>query len=154
VGANGLAAAVETLYNLNSPAASLTLGPSGQLFLHQTDTFASVTVNGTPLANGVYTFAQLNSAYPANFPATWIMQAGSTVNTGSGTLNVGVSAPPTVVIQTQFSAGNLTLNWSQGALLQATNLNGPWETNTTATPPYSVMPATNGPQMFYRILVQ
>jgi hypothetical protein len=154
VGANGLTAAVETLYDLNSPAASLTLGPTGQLFLHQTDTFASVTVNGTPLANGVYTFAQLNSAYPANFPATWIMQAGSTVNTGSGTLNVGVSAPPTVVIQTQFSAGNLTLNWSQGALLQATNLNGPWETNTTATPPYSVMPSTNGPQMFYRILVQ
>jgi hypothetical protein len=45
------------------------------------------------------------------------------------------------------------LNWTQGALLQATNLNGPWVTNTT-TPPYSVMPATNGPQMFYRILVQ
>lgn len=153
VGAGGLTAAVETLYDLNSPGATLALGPTGQLLLHQHDTFASVTINGTPLANGVYTFAQLNTAYPANFPATWTLQNGSTINTGSGSLMVGASAA-SVIIQTQFSAGNMTLTWSQGALLQATNLTGPWVTNTTATSPYTIIPATNGPQMFYRILVQ
>jgi hypothetical protein len=153
VGAGGLTAAVETVYDINSPNASLVLGPTGQLLLHQTDTFASVTVNGLPLANGVYTFAQLNGTYPANFPATWTMQTGSPVNTGSGTLRVGVTTPPPVFIQPQFSAGSLTLNWSQGTLLQATNVAGPWVTNGS-TPPYSVMPATNGPEMFYRILVQ
>ena len=153
VGAGGLTAAVETLYDINSTNASLVLGATGQLLLHQTDTFASVTVNGVPLANGVYTFAQLNSTYPANFPATWTMQTGSSINTGSGTLKVGVTTPPPVFIQPQFSAGNLTLNWSQGTLLQATNLNGPWVTNGSQSP-YTVMPSTNGPQMFYRILVQ
>jgi Concanavalin A-like lectin/glucanases superfamily/Immunoglobulin I-set domain len=152
VGVSGLNAALETLYDIHDPAGSLTLGPTGQLFLHQNDSFASVTVNGTPLANGVYTFAQLNGTYPANFPATWTPQAGSPVNTGSGSLTVGVTTAP-VVIQSQFSAGSLTLNWSQGTLLQATNVTGPWVTNGS-TPPYSVMPATNGPQMFYRILVQ
>jgi hypothetical protein len=95
----------------------------------------------------------LNSAYPVNFPATWTLQNGSSINTGSGSLTVGATTAP-VVIQTQFSGGNLTLTWSQGALLQATNVTGPWVTNTTATSPYTIMPGTNGPQMFYRIQVQ
>jgi hypothetical protein len=153
VGTNGLTAAVETLYNINNPNGSLVLGATGQLFLHQNDTFKSVTINGTPLADGVYTFAQLNGAYPANFPSTWTPQNGSGITTGSGSVTVG-AAPPPVTIQAQFSAGTLTLTWSQGALLQATNVLGPWLTNATATSPYTVMPATNGPRMFYRVQVQ
>jgi hypothetical protein len=45
---------------------------------------------------------------------------------------------------------DLVLNWPYGALLQATNLAGPWTTNSAAASPYTLKP--NGPQMFYRIL--
>jgi len=34
--------------------------------------------------------------------------------------------------------------------LQATNLTGPWVTNTSLSP-LTVVPATNGPVMFYRV---
>jgi hypothetical protein len=56
-----------------------------------------------------------------------------------------------VVLQFKpVSAGALQLQWSQGILLQATNLGGPWTTNN-ATPPYTVPPV--GPQMFFRLLL-
>jgi hypothetical protein len=43
------------------------------------------------------------------------------------------------------------LNWSGGYLLQATNLLGPWTTNTTATSPFTVAPAPNVQQQYYRV---
>jgi len=45
--------------------------------------------------------------------------------------------------------GELQLQWSTGVLLQATNLAGPWTTNTSATSPYPVTPSA--PQMYYQI---
>lgn len=47
--------------------------------------------------------------------------------------------------------GSMTLNWSQGTLLQSTNLVGPWTTNSSSSP-YTV-PTTNS-AMFYKIRVQ
>jgi Concanavalin A-like lectin/glucanases superfamily/Immunoglobulin domain len=78
--------ALETTYDLNSPNAALTV--SGRVYLHQHDTFQSVFVGSAALAPGTYTFAQLNAAYPNNFPATWTMQSGSTTSGGSGSLTV------------------------------------------------------------------
>jgi hypothetical protein len=49
------------------------------------------------------------------------------------------------------SAGNLTLTWSQGTLLQATNLTGPWTTNMTAASPYTIAPTNS--HSFFRVLV-
>ena len=47
--------------------------------------------------------------------------------------------------------GNLQLSWpTNGSLLQATNLTGPWQTNGAASSPFTVSP-TNA-QMFYRSL--
>jgi len=126
VGISGLTAAVETMYNLIAPDASLTLGATGELFLHQNDQFGSVTVNGVALANGTYSFAALNSAYPANFPASWAQQAGSTVSTGSGQIIVG-SAPPRIT-GVSVTGTTLTINATGGAvsgqyvLLGTTNL--------------------------------
>jgi hypothetical protein len=61
---------------------------------------------------------------------------------------LGISAPPTVGIG---SVGpNFQITWSAGILLQATNLSGPWTTNTTATSPYTVVPSGS---MFYQVLV-
>jgi len=70
-----------------------------------------------------------------------------------GSLNgaqVEYLGPNVVLGFTAGSAGSFELQWSQGTLLQATNLAGPWTTNT-ATSPYTVKPS--GPQQFFRVLV-
>jgi hypothetical protein len=146
VGTNGLAAAVETLYNINSTNSTLTLGANGQMFLHQTNHFAAVIINGTPLANGVYPFAALNSTYSAAFPATWTQQIGSTFSVGSGEIIVGngvVGPPPTPhVTHIGLSGTTLSISATNGLaggsweLLQSTNLTLPvsqWQTNATGT---------------------
>ena len=144
VGTNGLTAAVETLYDINDTNASLILGANGEMFLHQTDSFASVTVNGTSLANGTYTFATLNGTYPGNFPATWTQQAGSTFTTGSGEIVVGsvVVGPPSSpqITSIGLSGTSLSISATNGTaggsweLLQSTNVALPltqWQTNLT-----------------------
>jgi Concanavalin A-like lectin/glucanases superfamily len=141
VAANG---ALETLYDINSPGANLVL--DGQMFLHQNDTFHGALVGGVSLAPGTHTFAELSAAYPASFPASWPLQAGSSISTGSGSLTV--LAPPPRVLLFGFSGSSLQLTWSPGILLEATNVNGPWTTNA-ATSPYTV-PLTE-PQKFFRV---
>jgi len=58
--------------------------------------------------------------------------------------------PPVTLNLAPTGAGKLTLSWSQGTLLQATNLAGPWATNTTPSP-YTVAPTNS--QMFFKVLV-
>jgi hypothetical protein len=45
---------------------------------------------------------------------------------------------------------NTQLTWSQGTLLQSTNVSGPWITNATSSP-YPIVPTNS--QMFYKVLV-
>ena len=59
-------------------------------------------------------------------------------------------ALPTMTI-TPPVGGKVTITWS-GLLLQATNIHGPWTTNTTAVSPLTVTPS--GTREFYRSLVQ
>jgi hypothetical protein len=61
------------------------------------------------------------------------------------------AAPPSVTLNIQRLGSNLQLSWSQGTLLEATNVTGPWSTNNAAPSPYPVTPA--GPQKFYQLLV-
>ncbi len=73
----------------------------------------------------------------------------------AGLFNVAVTginpnAPVTITIQ-PAGAGNVTLTWPQGTLLQAPALTGPWTTNA-ATSPYTT--ATSGTQQFYKVIVQ
>jgi hypothetical protein len=49
------------------------------------------------------------------------------------------------------SSGSGQLNWSNGILLESTNVTGPWTTNT-ATAPYTV--PTSAPEKFYRVQLQ
>jgi hypothetical protein len=129
VGTNGLAAAVETLYDLNDTNASLTLGANGRVYLHKTNHFASVTINGTSLTNGTYSFTQLNGVYPANFPSTWTQLVGSGASVGSGQIIVG-SVPPSIPHITSFNltGTTLTISATNGAangtyyLLMSTNV--------------------------------
>jgi beta-glucanase (GH16 family) len=47
--------------------------------------------------------------------------------------------------------GSFVLTWSAGNMLEATNLLGPWTTNTTATSPFTVTPSPGVQQKFYRV---
>jgi len=59
-------------------------------------------------------------------------------------------APIVTVGIAPASAGSLNLTWSQGTLLQSTNLAGPWTTNTAPSP---VTIAPTNSQMFFKVLV-
>jgi hypothetical protein len=59
-------------------------------------------------------------------------------------------APAVTVNFAPAPSGGLTLSWSQGTLLQATNLTGPWTTNS-APSPYVVTPSNT--QMYFKVLV-
>jgi hypothetical protein len=62
---------------------------------------------------------------------------------------LGKAAPPTGVTITigKGTGGNVVLAWPAGSLVEATNIAGPWTTNSTATSPYTVAPS--GTQMFF-----
>jgi hypothetical protein len=70
-------------------------------------------------------------------------------------LGFGITPPPpNVTLQISSSKsqpGSLTLNWSQGTLLQSTNVTGPWTTNVNVSP-YTVAPTNS--RMFFRVRVQ
>ncbi|MGA2246085.1 MAG: LamG domain-containing protein [Verrucomicrobiota bacterium] len=61
-----------------------------------------------------------------------------------------IGQPVTLYI-TSSGKESVTLNWSQGTLLQSTKVIGPWSTNTAASP-CSV--ETTNALMFYKVLVQ
>jgi hypothetical protein len=65
--------------------------------------------------------------------------------------NARLIVPIGTIILTPSGTGSLTLTWSQGTLLQAANLAGPWSANIAASP-YTVK-ATNS-QMFFKLLVK
>ena len=115
VGASGI---LETTYNLDSSNATLTM--NGQMYLYTSDTFRSVSINGTALYAGTYTFAQLNSAFPAVFPSIWPVQLGSSTGTNSsnaGSIRVlSPSLPSTVEVAPPAapSGGTITLSGSGG----------------------------------------
>jgi hypothetical protein len=58
-----------------------------------------------------------------------------------------------VNLTSRWDGATLTLNWTGGLLLQATNVTGPWTTNGNSSP-LQVNPQTSGPRMFYRVLKQ
>jgi hypothetical protein len=82
-------------YDLTNPSGALTLsGATSKLVLDQNLTFGSVSINGTSLAPGFYTFADLNGAFDAN-----IVEGG----TGS----ITVVPEPTVPLLAFFGAAAL-----------------------------------------------
>ena len=79
---------LETTYPINDTNPNSWLALKGKMFLTQADTFNVLTINGTPLAAGTYTAAQLNSLAAANFPATFPALYGATATTASGQITV------------------------------------------------------------------
>ena len=121
----------------------------------------SLSANGT--TNGILWEIDDDSnlrAYDAvNFPKLlWSGSVGTYVKMtcptiANGKVYVGTSSTLGVwgltnYLYMQTGVANPVLNWAAGTLLQATNLAGPWVTNSAASP-YTVVP-TNA-QMFYRL---
>lgn len=57
-----------------------------------------------------------------------------------------VTTQPTLTITP--SGGNIIVTWSQGLLLQASDITGPWTTNTTAVSPWTSTPSSD--RQFYK----
>ena len=148
--------ALETAYDINNPNADLIINGSGKVFLHQNDTFHKVIINGIELAQGTHPASALGASLPANFPATWPLQIGSTINTASGSITVleGTVAPVTLGLSQTNST--LTLTWSPNAqgLQEATNLTGPWTTVSNGLTSPFVVTNFSDPEHFYRVKVQ
>lgn len=119
----------------------------------------NVTINGAVIASfNPGSSATTYTNYLANFTATATTQTVTFVGTdligGDNTIfidNVLITSPPNLsstTLSLQQSGDNLVLRWPQGVLLEATNLSGPWTTNTAASP-YTNKPASR--KMFYRL---
>jgi hypothetical protein len=165
----GPTAALENTYNLRVTNGTLTL--NGQMYLYTDDTFHALSISGSAISPGTYTFAQLHGAFPANFPVTWPVQLGSSTgtNTGGGSITVLTGPPPPLAATigaVSFSGGNVSLSGSGGRpsgsyhVLMTTNVLttlGSWSVVTNGSfagdGTFSVVfPATPGqPQEFYVI---
>jgi hypothetical protein len=82
---------------------------------------------------------------------TWTTVSGYRIGNFNGAQVQYLGSASVKIQTTQMSGGQFQLQWSQGTLLQATNLLGPWTTNGSPSP-FTVIPS--GPQMYYRIRVQ
>jgi hypothetical protein len=81
LGTNSITMAAGTTLEVNYDLkcfGTITLNGNAQMKLHSFVQVQSAVVNGTPIPAGIYTWAQANAAFPANFPAP-----------GSGGIRVG-----------------------------------------------------------------
>jgi hypothetical protein len=103
IGVNG---ALLTTYDINNPRGSLNL--QGKMFLTQNDTFRTVTVGGTPLPAGTYTYDDLYAQFgDAYFPFGWTAMIGAEdVVAPSGSITVlEDNFVPTIAITGPVGAG-------------------------------------------------
>jgi hypothetical protein len=141
-------AGYETTYNVTNPAASLIILSSGRIYLHQNDIFGHVIIYGTNMPPGTYTIAQLNHAYPTNFPGSWTQQSGSSFSATNATATITIPFSGTPGLSESFTGSNFQLVYSNGVLLQATNILGPWVTNPAVSP---VTIVRTNPVMFFQV---
>jgi len=104
---------------------------------------------GVPLSGAtgaVYTKLNASTADNDNYDVVVTNAYGSVTSVA---VPVSVSTSTVPVVTVSHSGNNLVLNWPAGILLEATNVTGPWTTNT-ATSPYTNAPAA--PQKFFRLM--
>jgi hypothetical protein len=112
-------------------------GPWTPWLLDTTNT--SALFAGT--ASKTYAFYSVAYDEVGNVQIASLIPGASTVVGGTGVTSVPINIA--------LSAGSLTLTWSQGTLLQATNIAGPWSTNAAGSP-YQVAPTNS--QMYFKLL--
>jgi uncharacterized protein YjdB len=116
---------------------------------------ANNTVTTAPVANNLDLWIGGSPDYMNRFLPAYIADAAVfgqalTAAQVQGIYNgIAVAGPQTITIAS--SGAGIILNWQSGTLLEATNLLGPWATNTAALPGYTV-PATNATK-YFKVLV-
>lgn len=94
------------------------------------------------------TLINLSAILPASDNITGYL-TNNAANSSIDLVLINALAAP-VTLTNSWDGVNLNLSWPAGLqLLQATNITGPWTTNTEASSPLQVLPA--GGQMFYRL---
>jgi mono/diheme cytochrome c family protein len=124
----------EVDYPLDSTG-TLTLVNGGMMNLLQNCTFSAVTIEGTPLNPGTYSYAQLSASFPNNF-----------LPGGSGSITVAVPTgppgPTPVPSGLAVTTGNAQVNLFWNASLGATNYNV--KRSTTSGGPYTTLATVPG----------
>jgi lysophospholipase L1-like esterase len=64
----------------------------------------------------------------------------------AGIQALGLLPPPALVI-TKMADNTIQITWPQGVLLEATNISGPWITNSMVTSPFTISPTAQ--QMYF-----
>jgi hypothetical protein len=118
---------------------------------------ANNTIIATPAGNNLDLWIGGAPDYPtarlilAEVADVSIFTYGFTSAQVTGLYNGTYVAPPEKLSITKTPSGP-QLNWTVGTLLQAPTLFGPWTTNSTAVPPYTVT-ATNSSQFFKLLII-
>jgi len=131
----------------NNPAS----GCQAIMILHQNCTFASLTINGTSLPTGVYSYSTLSNTYPLNFIAT----------NGTGSITVQPPAPPPAPASVAAINGDsqVALSWTPAANSGGYNINrsgthlGPYaQVGTVAGTNFTDTGLVNGSTYYYVIV--
>jgi len=114
---------------------------------HDSETFGSAWQIGNDAAvtAGGRTFPGSIADVSVYLHALTGSQITSLYNAGAGVI------PPVTLYITPAVNGASTLTWSQGTLLQSTNLAGPW-TSVTTTSPYTI--GTTNASTYFKVRVQ
>ena len=161
--AGGVAAvfAVSGLLSFAAPA-SLLITPATQTQYVGTSATFSVGASGTPpfsyqwqsnglpiggATNAILVLSDLTTNAAASYACS-VSNNGGSATSAAALLTV----LPLPILGSDVLNGTLTLSWTNGTLLEATNITGPWIPDSTATSPYQIIPG--GSSMFYRIKVQ
>jgi hypothetical protein len=104
----------------------------------------SFTGTGAPTAR--YSFRYSSPSPGQHLIVRWWDAAGGNVTINAATLANG---PGNLQVQ-HVSGGQLQVTWSAGMLLEAPAVNGPWTTNSAASP-YTFTPA--GTQKYFRAII-
>jgi hypothetical protein len=135
----------ELNYNIDTPG-TLTVSGDSQIVLHQDLRFAKVFVDGNPIPNGTYTYADIVTAFPTHI-----------VGGGSGSISIGPATPSGLAAIPGDGQARLTWTGSQGAtgyviyrgLSSGLSTNGtPVFTNGTSTA-YTDTGLANGTPYYY-----
>jgi hypothetical protein len=116
---------------------------------HDTEEFGVAWHIGSDAADG----NDGDRTFPGSISSVGVYLSALTSNQLTTLYGVGAGTaviPPTVTLYiAKATAGDVTLTWSAGSLVQATNLIGPWITNTAAVSPYTV--AVTNTQTFFEV---
>ncbi len=128
------------------------------IYLYNTNALASAT-NAIPhiaepwdgSAFIGYDVGYYNADFPGDIDEVAVFNYAFTPSQVLNLYNAAFGAAPSVTLTIQKVGSNVQLSWPQGTLLEASNLAGPWTTNTAASP-YIVTPTNSA--NFYRVRVQ